>query len=75
MAATGQTTKAHTPSMQPSDEATQQQLELAKNQGDAYGEALKVMTQEVALAIFLALPIFYGLTSEGLYSLAAVRRS
>lgn len=34
--------------MQPSDEATREQLELAKKQGDAYGEALKVMTQEVA---------------------------
>ncbi|MDC4203930.1 MAG: hypothetical protein MPW17_18615 [Candidatus Manganitrophus sp.] len=30
-----------------------------------------LITPSVALAIFLILPIFYGLTSEGLYELPA----
>lgn len=44
----GRTKAARQPPTQPSDEATQKQLTLAKKEGDAYGESLKVMTQEVA---------------------------
>lgn len=44
----GQTKTTRRPPTQPSDEATQKQLKLAKKEGDAYGESLKVMTEEVA---------------------------
>ena len=43
------TTKAVPPPMDPNtSEATQPQLDLARKQGDAYGEALKYMTDTVA---------------------------
>lgn len=46
--ASTRTKKARLPPTQPSDEATQEQLKLAKKEGDAYGESLKMMTEQVA---------------------------
>jgi uncharacterized protein involved in high-affinity Fe2+ transport len=40
------TPPAHQPPMQPSDEATAEQLKLAKAQGDAYAKALQAMDKE-----------------------------
>jgi hypothetical protein len=42
------TTRAQRPPMQPSDEATEEQLKLAQAQGDAYVKALQEMTQREA---------------------------
>ncbi len=43
-----QQTPAQQPAKQPSDEATKQGLQLAQEQGQAYQEALKYMTTQVA---------------------------
>src|SRR5918911_3491111 len=43
-----QQTPAQQPSKQPSDEATKQGLQLAKEQGQAYQQALEYMTTQVA---------------------------
>jgi hypothetical protein len=43
-----QQTPAHKPSMQPSDEATKKGLQFAREQGQAYQEALEYMTTQVA---------------------------
>lgn len=41
-------TQAHTPPMIPSDEATKEQLQMAKAQGEALGKALHHMTHKEA---------------------------
>lgn len=43
-----QHTPAHTPTMQPSKEANEEQLQLARAQGDAFGKAVARLTQKVA---------------------------
>jgi uncharacterized protein involved in high-affinity Fe2+ transport len=42
------TTPAHTPPAAPSDEADPKGLEIARQEGDVYGRAVRHMTEEVA---------------------------
>lgn len=67
------TTKAHTPPMKVSDEATAEQLKLAKAQGEAFAKALRHMTQQEAHGAEVAAgDYFVGYAvehAEGMYHL------
>ncbi|MEV6842793.1 hypothetical protein [Actinoplanes sp. NPDC051411] len=45
------TTPPSTPPQEGSDEATDEQLALARRQGDAYGQALQAMADEDGAAV------------------------